>query len=412
MGFWSFLKKTVEPAAKQANREAPRGASAPKIPSLLPEDLARLLRVGESEGPSTDDALALLRHLRATSEEGRALDELISRNHKLRLPEPLAVAVAGALVDRGEPGAALRLIAHSSSSAALLMRADLHAEAGEVPTALALAERVLLRDFDHPGARDRHRRWRTLLGFTSVPRPSDAEGATVVTREPEAPFRLLREVARGGAGAVYEAEDRELLRKVALKVYHHVERDRPQLVHEARVASALRGPGIVRVFDIDPTHGWIALEWAPRGALRDRIRARDREVLVPVERWALPLAAALARAHAAGWVHHDVKPANVLLTADGRPLLADFGIARRIGETSPRGSLGYISPQRMHGRASDPRDDVFGFGRVLEDTLDALADADLEARWRPLAAACVGGDDARPADARAVVTRLKVEGAA
>ena len=80
-------------------------------------------------------------------------------------------------------------------------------------------------------------------------------------------------MARGGAGAVYEAEDRELGRKVALKVYHHIERDRGQLAHEARVAAALAGPGVVRVLDADPAHGWLALEWAPLGAIRDHVRA-------------------------------------------------------------------------------------------------------------------------------------------
>jgi serine/threonine-protein kinase len=113
--------------------------------------------------------------------------------------------------------------------------------------------------------------------------------------------------------------------------------------------------------------------------------------------------------HAAGWVHHDVKPANVLLAAPDRPLLADFGTARRAGEPSPPGSLGYVSPERLSGRASDPRDDVFGFGRILEDALAALAGTDLPPAWRELAIACSGPDAGRPNDARALLTRLRVE---
>ena len=70
--------------------------------------------------------------------------------------------------------------------------------------------------------------------------------ATVVTREPDAPFDLLREVGRGGGAAVYEAVDRELGRHVALKVYHQPERDRDQLAHEARVAAG-RGRECSRV---------------------------------------------------------------------------------------------------------------------------------------------------------------------
>jgi serine/threonine-protein kinase len=300
------------------------------------------------------------------------------------------------------------VLTQASSPAALLLRADLEAEHGDRAAALALVERVLLRDFDQPGARERHRRWREQLGFTTEPKRADPHAATIATTsEPDAPFRLLRELARGGAGAVYEAEDRELGRKVALKVYHHPQRDRAQLVHEARVAVSLSGPGIVRIFDVDPDHGWLALELAPLGAIRDRARAKDTATLLPIERWALPLADALARAHTAGWLHLDVKPANVLLREPGAPVLSDFGTARRPGEQSPPGSLGYISPERMAGRPAHPRDDVFGFGRLLEDVLDAVQPG--PGRWRDIAAVCVGPDEARPEDARALLTRLRVE---
>jgi serine/threonine-protein kinase len=174
-----------------------------------------------------------------------------------------------------------------------------------------------------------------------------------------------------------------------------------QLLHEARVAVALAGPGVVRVFDVEPQQGWLAMEWAPLGALRARLGE-------PLERWVPPLAAALARVHAAGWVHHDVKPANVLLRVVEEPLLTDLGTARRVGEPSPPGSMGYVSPERLAGRASDPRDDVYGFGRILEDALDARrspeashtgpADAERYARWRALASACTGPDGGRPRD--------------
>jgi serine/threonine-protein kinase len=301
----------------------------------------------------------------------------------------------------------MRALGGATSSPALLLRADLVADTGDLAAAVALTERVLLRDIDLPGARERHRRWREALGLSTREERPDPNAATVVASEPDSPFRLLREVARGGAGAVYEAEDRELGRRVALKVYHRPDRDRAQLLHEARVAAELTGPGIVRVFDVDPEHGWLALEWAALGAMRERLRARDREALVPMQRWALPLAGALARVHAAGWVHLDVKPANVLLRGPRDPLLSDFGTARRIGEPTPPGSLGYVSPERLAGRASDPRDDVYGFGRILEDVLETVGDADVTARWSPLAAACVAPD--RPESGATLLTRLRVE---
>ncbi len=353
-----------------------------------------------------EEAVAIFRRLRTTPDEGHAIERIQQATLERVVPEPLLVAAAAALVDRGEPANALTLLDHAGSAPGLLLRADLEAERGDVPRALALVERVLLRELDHPGARERHRRWREELGLVEGRRP-DAATSTVVSAEPDAPYQLLREVARGGAGAVYEADDRELGRRVALKVYHEPTRDRDQLVHEARVAVSLSGPGVVRVFDLDPDHGWIALEWAPLGAVRERLRAGDLASLLPVERWALPLAQALARVHDAGWVHLDVKPANVLVLAPDRPALTDFGIARRAGAQSPRGSMGYVSPERMKGKRADYKDDVYGFGRILEDVLDAADDPAASARWRALARACTGPEEARPAHARDLVLRVR-----
>jgi serine/threonine-protein kinase len=361
----------------------------------LSVDLDRLL------APSTalEDALRLLAKIRTTPEEGRAVEQLLVRDARSPLPEPLLVALASALVDRGEHAAALRALERVGSNDALLLRADLLSRGGDAAAAVALVERVLLRDLDWPGARERHARGLAALGLHRAATRPDPSAATMMTSAPDAPFALLREIARGGAGVVYEAEDRELGRRVALKMYHRPDRDRPQLLHEARVAVALAGPGLVRVFDVDPQRGWLAMEWAPLGALRSRLTA-------PIEQWALPLASALARVHAAGWVHLDVKPANVLFRAPEQPLLSDFGTARRRGEPSPPGSLGFVSPERLAGRAADPRDDVYGFGRILEEALDATGEAARTSRWGVLAAACTGPDQGRPIDGEALAASL------
>jgi serine/threonine protein kinase len=319
--------------------------------------------------------------------------------------EPLLVAASSALVDRGEGARAIELLTTASSASALLLLSDLEAERGDVPRALTLVERVLLQDIDHPGGIERHRLHRATLGLATSRSAEPAE-STVVAAEPDSPYLLLREVARGGAGAVYEAEDRELGRRLALKVYHEPTRDRDQLLHEVRLAVELAGPGIVRIFDVDPDHGWIALEWAQLGALRERVRARDTSTLLPMERWLLPLARALARVHDAGLVHLDVKPANVLMMSAAMPVLADFGIARRMGQPSPPGSMGYVSPERLAKRPADFRDDVFAFGRVLEDVLDAVGTEAQRARLLSLAKLCTGQVEARPAHARDLVVRL------
>jgi serine/threonine-protein kinase len=375
-------------------------------PNASPEPLDivdRLLAVGLPGGPPLPEALRLFAHLRMSPEEGRVIALLLARETSAPLPEPLLVAVASALVDRGENDAAARALACAKSAAALMLRADVLACGGDVPTAMALVERVLLRDIDWPGARERHARWRAALGQGPLPRkPGDWE--TIVTNEVAGPFRLLREVGRGGAGTVYEAEDRDLGRRLAIKVYHRPDRDRAQLLHEGRVAVALSGNGIVRVFDMDAEHGWLALEWAQLGSLRASLRNDNVSILAPMDRWVRALAQGLARVHAAGWVHHDVKPANVLMRSPDAPILSDFGTARLAGDPSPPGSLGYESPERLGGRASDPRDDVYGFGRVLQDALEVVPNA--SAAWHELAARCTGPDETRPRDGRDLVSSL------
>jgi serine/threonine-protein kinase len=356
-------------------------------------DLARLAEIGKPEGPSPDEAATLFARLRATPDEARAIRALLARDAVAPLAEPLLVAVAAALVDRGEEPVADQLLRRGTTAAALMLRAGLRERAGDLPGAVALWERAMLRDIDWPGARERLARARAKLGLLP-PRRADP-GATIATSAPKAPFRLLREVARGGGGTVFEAEDVDLGRHVALKVYHRPERDRDQLLHEGRVAISLEGPGVVRVFDLDVDQGWIATEWSDLGALRSRLH-------VPIERWALPLARALARVHAAGWVHHDVKPANVLLRREDDPLLIDFGTARRLGEPSPPGSFGYVSPERLAGRNSDPRDDIYGFGRVIEDACAVQS----ERTWLALAATCTGPDAQRPPDGLEVAARI------
>ncbi|MGH7329911.1 MAG: serine/threonine-protein kinase, partial [Polyangiaceae bacterium] len=207
-----------------------------------------------------------------------------------------------------------------------------------------------------------------------------------------------REVARGGAGAVYEAEDRELGRRVALKIYHDDHRGHAQLAHEARVAAELAGAGVVRVLDVDLDHAWLAIEWAQGGSLRDAIRAKNGAIVSPIDRWALPLSRTLARVHAHGWAHLDVKPANVLFDARSVPMLGDFGIAQKIGATAAPGSMGFVSPERLAGEPASASDDVYGFGRVIEEALAMGEDAS----WSKVAAACLTAKATRPADGAAL----------
>lgn len=382
------------------------------------DEIERLAQTGLPGGPSTEEAIAILRRARGTTREADAVARVQIAMSERPISEPVRIASADILAARGDEPAALHLLRDVMSTAGLILAADLFAASGQLPRAVSTIERVLGREIDAPGARERHKRWRASLGG-AAPRTGHLDEATIVAAtQVRGPFRLLREVARGGAGTVYEAEDEVLGRRVAFKVYHGRGNDRALLEREVRMAASLAGPGVIRIFDAGPTEGWIALEWIPRGSVRDLLRAGDASLLAPtlapIARWARPLALALARVHAAGIVHADVKPANVLLRHPGEPVLGDFGIARPGGAPGEPGSPGYVSPERLAGRASDPRDDVYGFGRVLEDVLHALRanqrsplapDADAEA-WSALASLCIGPDDRRPADASELVRAL------
>lgn len=383
-GFWKRLFGGDAPSPEAPPAAPPQAAAAASKP-----DDSELTLVLTGGPEAATDAFA---RLRATPDEARAVDALVARDAREPLPEPLALRVAAALVDRGDPARALLLLESRSSPAALLLRSDLEADRGELHRALALVERVSLASIDFTGARERLVRLRGALGIVPPAAPSSASSTMVGPRETDAPFVLLREVARGGAGAVYEAEDRELGRRVALKIYHDDQRGRVQLAHEARVASALAGAGVVRVFDVDLDHAWLAIEWAAGGSLRDAIRTKNAGILVPIERWAVPLARTLARIHERGWAHLDVKPANVLFDAQGAPMLGDFGIAQTIGGAAPAGSMGYVSPERIAGEPASAADDVYGFGRVVEEVVAVAPDP----RWRGIADACLRAKAARP----------------
>jgi len=386
------------------------------VPAPNPEperdspELLRLGRIGLVDGPTEAEAVMLLRKMRGTVDEAQAVARVLAASDNRIVPESVRIASADILASRGDERGALETLRGASSIPALMLAADLYASLGQVPRAISTIERVLAWNFDTPGARERHTRWRAAVGAAPVPKGRLDEATVVTDAGARAPYRLLREVARGGAGAVYEAEDELLGQRIAFKVYHQRGRDREHLEREARMAIQHRGPGVIRVLDAHPEDGWVSLEWIARGSVRDLLTRGDATLLLPIERWAIPLGQTLARLHDAGTVHADVKPANVLLRDANDPVLGDFGIARPVGAPYIGGSAGYMSPERIAGRSSDPRDDVYGFGRVVEDVLNRLvqpgeAGANF-AHWRALADVCVGPDEHRPATGAELVKRL------
>ena len=195
-------------------------------------------------------------------------------------------------------------------------------------------------------------------------------------------FRIEARLGAGGMGVVYRAYDAKLHRKVALKVLPPADvadsGRRLRLIREARAASALNHPNIVTVYEIGSEGGtdFIAMEYIEGQPLAHAIAAQ-RLPPARVLDYAIEIAAALARAHSSGIIHRDLKPANIMLTADGHVKLLDFGLAQRAQVTDSAvetattaaheiaGTVGYMSPEQIHGRAVDGRTDLFALGVIL-----------------------------------------------
>lgn len=181
-------------------------------------------------------------------------------------------------------------------------------------------------------------------------------------------------IGRGGMGAVWAGRDELLGRPVAIKRLGGqvgVETtDAERAEREARIAARIVHPNVVAVFDlVDADDGlWLVMEHVAGSPLSDRIKAAGR--LTPDETAALlaQAAEALTAAHAAGVVHRDVKPSNILVTEDGIAKLSDFGIARAEQDPSltatglVTGSPAYISPEVASGRPASAASDVWSLG--------------------------------------------------
>jgi serine/threonine protein kinase/Tol biopolymer transport system component len=215
------------------------------------------------------------------------------------------------------------------------------------------------------------------------------------------PYEIQSLIGSGGMGEVYRAGDTRLDRDVAIKILPASLASDQDRLHrfeqEARAVAALNHPNLLTVFDVgttpleqsaassDKTSPYIVSELLEGASLRERLNSgalRERKAID----YAIQIARGLAAAHERGIVHRDIKPDNIFVTNDGRVKILDFGLAKLTETKSENadpdatlgrgtqigvvmGTLGYMSPEQVRGKAADARSDIFSFGAVVYEML-------------------------------------------
>ena len=216
----------------------------------------------------------------------------------------------------------------------------------------------------------------------SIPKSSIASGSieagTVLGR-----YRLLERIGAGGMGEVWKAHDDNLDRDVAIKLLLRGTlgnaTTRERFRREALVLSRLSHPGVATIFDFDTRDGceFLVMEYVAGGTLQSRLAAGPMPV-DDVLQLGAAIAEALDNAHRRGFLHRDLKPGNIALTADGQPKILDFGIALLLADKAAGritqagmvlGSLPYMSPEQLMGEECDARTDIYALGVMLFEML-------------------------------------------
>jgi serine/threonine protein kinase/predicted Zn-dependent protease len=194
-------------------------------------------------------------------------------------------------------------------------------------------------------------------------------------------YRIVEGIGKGGMGMIYKAQDIKLERPVAIKLLpSDLTLDpeaRQRFTQEARTASALDHASICTIYEVDETEDgrmFIAMAYYPGETLKERIGRGPLGIKESID-IAIQIARGLARAHEAGIVHRDVKPANIIITDHGDVRILDFGLAKLAGEMGltkagiAMGTVLYMSPEQARGEDVDQRTDIWSLGAVLYEML-------------------------------------------
>jgi serine/threonine protein kinase len=204
-------------------------------------------------------------------------------------------------------------------------------------------------------------------------------------------YEIRKLIGKGGMGEVYLARDTKLDRNVAVKILRtdlspHV-RASERLLREARAVAGLEHPNICHIHEISEADGFsfIVMQYVVGTTLDAILSGRGIDVDTALDIGA-QIAEGLAEAHSRGIIHRDIKPANIIISEKMQAKILDFGLAKFIEAESPEdaasrmestggvmGTVPYMSPEQLHGRAVDARTDVFSFGSLLFEMLSGTS---------------------------------------
>jgi formylglycine-generating enzyme required for sulfatase activity len=201
---------------------------------------------------------------------------------------------------------------------------------------------------------------------------TDIVGKTVAN------YRIQAMLGRGGMGAVYKAEHTGIKRSVAVKILPKSLNPDPERVRrffrEAESLGQLRHPNVVEVYNVGETEGlyFIEMEYVPGGDLEDLVKHGEEIAIEEAHRIMKEICRGLLQAHEKELIHRDLKPANILMTGEGRPKIADFGVAKNLGQEEDLtidgtiiGTPHYMSPEQCRGDTLDKRSDIYSLGALF-----------------------------------------------